>query len=394
MASGRSRLHRQRARSRIGAGSRGGYGIEGARRGAWDREGVYFRRVPDARREGEGETSGAAPGETEAFIPDIAEGFYGGLRVVGQVRGTYLVCESADALVLIDQHAAHERTAFERLKRDYADRRIQQQALLFPETLELGLKESREMNKALDAMGSLGISVEPFGGNSYLVRSVPAILGRADPRALVLDLLDALSDMGAADAFAAMFPGTYMPGTQMATDFYTDLRAEVRERMEKKIGIVKEEKFRLAWSGIPFWFNMGLINYFEESGGVVVIDTQYGCAGLTTDTNPGRRPDKWGMNGQVAQVMRAIIDYNCDGAVLSYTPTCRPLYINQLEIQNALMEELGVPSILLESDMVDPSSFQEGPIMTRIDAFIEVILEKVKDRDWMPDPMPVYGPKE
>lgn len=200
--------------------------------------------------------------------------------------------------------------------------------------------------------------------------------------------------MGAADAFAAMFPGTYMPGTQMATDFYTDLRAEVRERMVNKIGIVKEEKFRLAWSGIPFWFNMGLINYFEKSGGVVVIDTQYGCAGLTTDINPARRPAKWGMNGQVAQVMRAIIDYNCDGAVLSYTPTCRPLYINQLEIQNALMEEMGVPSILLESDMVDPSSFQEGPIMTRIDAFVEVILEKIKDRSWMPDPMPVYGPKE
>lgn len=200
--------------------------------------------------------------------------------------------------------------------------------------------------------------------------------------------------MGSADAFAAMFPGMYMPGTKLADDFYTKLRAEVRERMQKKVGIVPEEKFRLVWSGIPFWYNMGLINYFEERGGVVVIDTAYGAAALTSDINPKRRPKKWGMNGMVASVVRAVVDYNCDGAVLSYTPTCRALYINQLEIQNTLMEELGVPSILLESDMVDPSSFNEAQTMARIDAFIEVVEEAAKHRDWLPDPMPEYGPKE
>lgn len=200
--------------------------------------------------------------------------------------------------------------------------------------------------------------------------------------------------MGSADAFAAMFPGMYMPGTKLADEFYTKLRAEVRERMQKKIGIVPEEKFRLVWSGIPFWYNMGLINYFEERGGVVVIDTAYGAAALTSDINPKRRPKRWGMNGMVASVVRAVVDYNCDGAVLSYTPTCRALYINQLEIQNTLMEELGVPSILLESDMVDPSSFNEAQTMARIDAFIEVVEEAAKHRDWLPDPMPEYGPKE
>jgi benzoyl-CoA reductase/2-hydroxyglutaryl-CoA dehydratase subunit BcrC/BadD/HgdB len=199
--------------------------------------------------------------------------------------------------------------------------------------------------------------------------------------------------MGSADAFAAMFPGMYMPGTALADDFYTRLRAEVRERMEKRIGIVPEEKFRLVWSGIPFWYNMGLINYFEERGGVVVIDTAYGCAALTSDT-PWRVPRRWGMNGMVAAVVKAVVDYNCDGAVLSYTPTCRALYVNQLEIQNTLMEELGVPSILLESDMVDPSSFNEAQTMSRIDAFIEVVEEKAKKRDWLPEKLPHYGPRE
>ncbi|MCP4577657.1 MAG: 2-hydroxyacyl-CoA dehydratase, partial [Deltaproteobacteria bacterium] len=165
--------------------------------------------------------------------------------------------------------------------------------------------------------------------------------------------------MGSADAFAAMFPGTYLPGTQMADDFYTKLRTEVKERMDKKIAIVPEEEFRLVWSGIPFWYNMGLINYFEEKGGVVVIDTAYGCAAQTSG-NQKRDPKKWGMNGMVASVIKATVDYNCDGAVLSYTPTCRALYVNQLEIQNALREELDAPSLLLESDMVDPESFNEA----------------------------------
>jgi len=188
--------------------------------------------------------------------------------------------------------------------------------------------------------------------------------------------------MGSADAFASMFPGMYMPGTPLADDFYTRLRAEVKERMEKRIGIVPEEKFRLVWSGIPFWYNMGLINYFEERNGVVVIDTAYGCAAQTSG-HPHREPKKWGMNGMVASVVKAVVDYNCDGAILSYTPTCRALYVNQLETQNTLMEELGVPSLLLESDMVDPSSFNEAQTMSRIDAFIEVVEEKAKRREWL-----------
>lgn len=187
--------------------------------------------------------------------------------------------------------------------------------------------------------------------------------------------------MGAGDAFTAMFPGMYMPGTREADEFYEKLRAEVKQRIENNVGIVNPERFRLAWSGIPFWYNMGLINCFEEKGGVVVIDTQYGSAS-TTINETTRQPRRWGMNGMIGSVVRAVVDYNIDGVILSYTPTCRALYINQMEIKNTLEEELRVPSLLLESDMVDPSSFNEGQTMTRIDAFIELVAEKAKNRDW------------
>jgi len=187
--------------------------------------------------------------------------------------------------------------------------------------------------------------------------------------------------MGAGDAFSAMFPGMYMPGTKEADEFYERLRDEVKHRIDNNIGIVNPERFRLAWSGIPFWYNLGLINYFEEKGGVVVIDTQYGSAALTINEQT-RQPGRWGMNGMVGSVIRAVVDYQLDGVVLSYTPTCRALYVNQIEIKNALEEELGVPSLLLESDMVDPSSFNEGQTLTRIDAFIELVAERAKNRDW------------
>jgi benzoyl-CoA reductase/2-hydroxyglutaryl-CoA dehydratase subunit BcrC/BadD/HgdB len=189
--------------------------------------------------------------------------------------------------------------------------------------------------------------------------------------------------MGAADGYTAMFPGTYLPGTKISDEFYTKLREEVKYRLDNKIGIVPEEKFRLAWSGIPFWYNMGLINYFEDYGGVVVIDTQYGAAGTTINTSSPRQPKRWGINRTVASVVRAVIDYNLDGVILSYTPTCRALYINQLEMKNTLEEELDVPALLLESDMVDPSSYNEAEIMMKIDAFIEQVTEKAKHRDWL-----------
>jgi DNA mismatch repair protein MutL len=120
------------------------------------------------------------------------------MEILGQLRNTYLVCQSNEGLTLIDQHAAHERIAFERLKKDWRNRSIQKQALLFPETLELSIKEAKEMERVLEMMNSLGFEIEPFGERAFITRALPAVLAKADPRAIVLDLLDALSDVGSA----------------------------------------------------------------------------------------------------------------------------------------------------------------------------------------------------
>ncbi|MBW1789762.1 MAG: 2-hydroxyacyl-CoA dehydratase, partial [Deltaproteobacteria bacterium] len=81
--------------------------------------------------------------------------------------------------------------------------------------------------------------------------------------------------MSSADYFSSIFPGLMMLGTYEAVDFYRRMLAEVKERAENNVSVIPEEKFRIMWSGIPIWFNLGLLNYPEEFGGVMSIETNY-----------------------------------------------------------------------------------------------------------------------
>jgi len=118
------------------------------------------------------------------------------LRFVGQIFRGYLVCEGADRLVLVDQHAAHERVAFERLRAQHHAGSIERQALLLPVTVDLDPGQSEAVQAAIDELAALGFEIEPFGGNAFLVRAVPALLGLDDPRLLLEDLADGLAVVG------------------------------------------------------------------------------------------------------------------------------------------------------------------------------------------------------
>ncbi len=129
------------------------------------------------------------------------------LRVIGQLGATYILCEGPDGLYLIDQHAAHERVLYEQFMAERADRKPAIQALLEPLIVDLSPEQAALAAEALDALNDLGIAIEPFGGNSYLVRSLPAILGRDDPRAAIGEILDGLAqadDVVAATREAAL----------------------------------------------------------------------------------------------------------------------------------------------------------------------------------------------
>jgi DNA mismatch repair protein MutL len=112
-----------------------------------------------------------------------------GLRVLAQYRRGYIVAEDDDGLVLIDQHAAHERVLFERFRREADENRVEVQRLLVPVTVELGPHEIALVEDEAGALARLGFHVEPFGEGAVRVEAVPALAARIPPEVLLRELL-------------------------------------------------------------------------------------------------------------------------------------------------------------------------------------------------------------
>lgn len=113
-----------------------------------------------------------------------------------QLHENYIVAQTETGMILVDQHAAHERLVYERLKRQMADTGVAAQVLLIPEIVELSAGECARLEEFAEDLQGLGLTIEPFGGTAVAVRETPAILGEVDARALVLDILDELADAG------------------------------------------------------------------------------------------------------------------------------------------------------------------------------------------------------
>lgn len=113
-----------------------------------------------------------------------------------QLHENYIVAQTAKGIVIVDQHAAHERLVYERLKRQMAETGVKAQALLIPEIVELSPTDAARLLDAAPALAEVGLGIEPFGGNAVAIREVPAILGQVNAAALVRDILDELADSG------------------------------------------------------------------------------------------------------------------------------------------------------------------------------------------------------
>jgi DNA mismatch repair protein MutL len=124
----------------------------------------------------------------------------GSLRVIGQLFDSYILCEGENGLVAIDQHAAQERLIFERLKREFASGRVASQALLFPRTLELGRDEIGILEGAAAEIAALGIDIREFGGATYVLKAVPAIMGQVPPEEILRGVLDQFAGLGGGGA--------------------------------------------------------------------------------------------------------------------------------------------------------------------------------------------------
>lgn len=120
-----------------------------------------------------------------------------------QVHENYIIAQTETGMVIVDQHAAHERLVYERLKRQMADSGIAAQALLIPEIVDLSEADCALLMEHAEELAGLGLGIEPFGPGSLAVRETPAILGQVDAGVLVRDILDELQDQGASDTLGS-----------------------------------------------------------------------------------------------------------------------------------------------------------------------------------------------
>jgi len=127
---------------------------------------------------------------------------FGDMRVIGQFYNTYIVCESEDGLILIDQHAAHERVLFEKFSARSADQKQAVQRLLMPETIELGFREAGVLAKILPDLKELGLEIEPFGGNTFVVKAVPVLLAEREVKPLIIEIVEKIVEIGSAPGLA------------------------------------------------------------------------------------------------------------------------------------------------------------------------------------------------
>ena len=125
----------------------------------------------------------------------------------GQLHETYIVAQTADGIVIVDQHAAHERLVMERMKAQLAARGVERQLLLLPEVVELAPGQAERLVPRADELAELGLLLEAFGSGAVVVRETPAMLGETDLQGLLRDLADELAEMDQALALRDRLDG-------------------------------------------------------------------------------------------------------------------------------------------------------------------------------------------
>lgn len=152
-----------------------------------------------------------------------------------QLHENYILAQTADGLVIVDGHAAHERLVYEKLKRQMAENGVAAQALLIPEIVELSEGDAARLLEIAGDLSTLGLTIEPFGGGAVAVRETPAILGEVNAANMIRDILDELADLGSSQTVQARIEailsrvachGSIRTGRQMRAD---EMNALLRE---------------------------------------------------------------------------------------------------------------------------------------------------------------------
>ena len=197
--------------------------------------------------------------------------------------------------------------------------------------------------------------------------------------------------LSAFDAFFHLALIVTLRGTKQAVDYYKGLLEEMKQRIADGVGAIENEKFRLLWDNLPIWYRTKwLSEKFAAADACLVADTYTSawCGSLKyIDENNflesmaecySRIYLNIGIDEMAGEVLKMIDKYGADGLVMHSNRSCKPYSFGQLDIQRIVREERGLPSLMIEADMVDERFFSESQIATRIDAFMEMVKERKK----------------
>ena len=192
--------------------------------------------------------------------------------------------------------------------------------------------------------------------------------------------------MSAFDAFFHLALIVTLRGTSVVVDYYTELLAEMKERIASGISAVPNEKYRLLWDNLPIWYRTKwLSEKFAAHDACLVADTYTSawCGSLkyinendflgTMAEGYSRIYLNIGVDEMAETVIEMIDKYDADGLVMHSNRSCKPYSLGQYDIQRIVQEKRKIPTLMIEADMVDERSFAESQIETRIDAFMEVL---------------------
>ena len=158
------------------------------------REAGFAAQAPGFSELAESYSARVEPTPAEDIAQGLEERPLGAARA--QVHENYIIAQTETGIVIVDQHAAHERLVYERLKTQMTDTGVAAQALLIPDIVDLSDTDAALLLEHADALSELGLTIEPFGGGAVAVRETPAILGEVNSKALISDILDELHDLG------------------------------------------------------------------------------------------------------------------------------------------------------------------------------------------------------
>ena len=188
------------------------------------------------------------------------------------------------------------------------------------------------------------------------------------------------------DEFIHMAPIVEMRGETFTVDYYRALLAELKERIKKGMGAIKDEKKRLIWDNLPVWFRISKMSKRLARHKVALVASTYTNAwGELAEMIDPERPVESAAKlymypilnrstGHKLKVMKQMIkDYHADGVILHSDRSCKPYSIGQMDQHNEVVRKVGVPSLLLEADHNDPRVFTDEQADARIAPFLELL---------------------